>query len=134
MSELHFLGAARTVTGSQYLFEHDGERYPFDPARMSGLEVIALESKTGYTFMEWIEAMEKLRADAVRWLIWVSLTRAGRQPECKYSEFDYDYVGFLGSLEGITDAPDPTPARAVRRASAKKSSSTARSSRTTAGA
>jgi hypothetical protein len=115
-------------------FEHDGHRYPFDPARMSGLEVIALESKTGYTFMEWIEAMEKLRADAVRWLIWVSLTRAGRQPECKYSEFDYDYVGFLGSLEGITDTPDPTPARAVRRASTKKSNATGRSSRTTAAA
>ena len=116
-------------------FEIDGERYPFDPARMSGLEVIALESKTGMTFMEWIEAMEKLRADAVRWLIWVSLTRAGKQPECKYSEFDYDYVGFLGSLEGVEDAaPDPTPARAARRASQKKSSSTGRSSRTTAAA
>ena len=116
-------------------FTHDGQKYPFDPARMTGLEVIALESKTGYTFMEWIEAMEKLRADAVRWLIWVSLTRAGKQPDCKYSEFDYDYVGFLSSLEGVEDAaPDPTPARAVRRASSKKSSSTARSSATTAGA
>jgi ABC-type glycerol-3-phosphate transport system substrate-binding protein len=108
-------------------FEFEGERYPFDPARMSGLEVIALESKTGYTFMEWIEAMEKLRADAVRWLIWVSLTRAGKQPEGKYSEFDYDYVGFLGSLQGMDDeTPDPTPARAVRRASKKTSPATAR--------
>ena len=108
-------------------FEFEGERYPFDPARMSGLEVIALESKTGYTFMEWIEAMEKLRGDAVRWLIWVSLTRAGKQPSCKYSEFDYNYVEFLGSLEGMDDeAPDPTPARAVRRASKKTSPATAR--------
>ena len=107
-------------------FEFEGERYPFDPARMSGLEVIALESKTGMTFMEWIEAMEKLRADAVRWLIWVSLTRAGKQPSCKYSEFDYDYVGFLGSLEGVEVTEDPTPARAVRRASKKSSPSTAR--------
>ena len=109
-------------------FEFEGEKYPFDPARMSGLEVIALESKTGMTFMEWIEAMEKLRADAVRWLIWVSLTRAGKQPACKYSEFDYDFVGFLSSLDGVDDAEpeDPTPARAVRRASKKTSSGTAR--------
>ena len=115
-------------------FEHEGERYPFDPTKMTGLEVIAMESKTGYTFMEWIEGMEKLRADAVRWLIWVSLTRAGNQPSCKYSEFDYDYVGFLNSLDGINDEPDPTPARAERRASKKNSGSTARSSRTTAAA
>jgi hypothetical protein len=108
-------------------FEFEGERYPFEPAKMSGLECIALESKTGMTFMEWIEAMEKLRADAVRWLIWVSLTRAGKQPSCKYSEFDYDYVGFLGSLQGVEDAaPDPTPARAERRASKKTSPATAR--------
>lgn len=98
-----------------------------------------MQSRTGLNFMQYIEAMETLDAEAVGFYIWYALEKAGKAPG-KYSEFDYSYTGFLESLEGLPkkgegDEVDPTPPpnRAARRKapSKKNSGNTARSSRST---
>ena len=44
MAELTFLGAARTVTGSKYLLEHDGHRVLFDCGLFQGLKELRLRN------------------------------------------------------------------------------------------
>ena len=44
MTELTFLGAARTVTGSKYLLEHDGRRVLFDCGLFQGLKELRLRN------------------------------------------------------------------------------------------
>ncbi|HEU4694287.1 MAG TPA: MBL fold metallo-hydrolase, partial [Vicinamibacterales bacterium] len=44
MAKLTFLGAARTVTGSKYLLEHDGRRVLFDCGLFQGLKELRLRN------------------------------------------------------------------------------------------
>ena len=44
MAQLTFLGAARTVTGSKYLLEHDGTRVLFDCGLFQGLKDLRLRN------------------------------------------------------------------------------------------
>ena len=44
MAQLTFLGAARTVTGSKYLLEHDGRRVLFDCGLFQGLKELRLRN------------------------------------------------------------------------------------------
>ena len=44
MAKLTFLGAARTVTGSKYLLEHDGKRVLFDCGLFQGLKELRLRN------------------------------------------------------------------------------------------
>lgn len=110
-------------------FAYDGERYPFDPARLKGSQVALMQSRTGYTYQQYIEGVGTGDAKAFGFYLWLSLGQPG-----KFSDFDYDYFDFIASFEGMEeDESDPTPPpnRAARR-SKKSSASTAPSSPTTA--
>lgn len=116
-------------------FEYDGERYPFDPARLLGSQVKLMQSRTGYTYQQYVEAVSKADAEAFGFYLWMTLQNAGHAVP-KYSEFDYDYFALISSFDGVEvdDEADPTPPpnRAARR-SKKTSAGGGRSSRTTAG-
>jgi hypothetical protein len=120
-----------TQKDSQLTFTFDGEPYTFDPGKMMVVEGIELKKFTGYTYTEWIEEIQRFDAEAFRFLVWVTLARAGRRPEGKYSAFDFDMGAVMAtfSVENGDDPdevePDPTPARAAS-GSKKRSSSTAR--------
>lgn len=94
-------------------FEFDGERYGFNPAQMSVLEAIELKKLTGYTYMEWTEQVQQFDGEAFRFLVWVTLCRAGRRPEGKYSAFDFDMAGVMATFDApeVEVEPDPTPPR-----------------------
>lgn len=112
-------------------FEFEGERYPFDPARLLGSQVKLMQSRTGYTYQQYIEACGTADAEALGFYVWMTVGQPG-----KYSEFDYDYFALISSFEGIEEEADPTPPpnRAARRAkTTKRNSGGGRpSSRTTA--
>lgn len=110
-------------------FEYEGERYPFDPARLKGSQVELMESRTGMSYQQYIEGCATGAAACIRFYLWMTLGQPG-----KYSDFDYDYFALITSIDGMEEEPaDPTPPpnRAARR-SKKTSTSTAPSSRTTA--
>ena len=44
MTSITFLGAARTVTGSKYLLDHDGTRVLFDGGLFQGLKELRLRN------------------------------------------------------------------------------------------
>ena len=107
-------------------FEYEGDSYEFDPNRMSVLEGIELKKVTGYTFIEWVSELEKFDAEAFRYLLWLTLSRAGKRPSGRYSEFDFDMPSVMATF-AVDEEPeaDPTPPRKVG-ASKKKSNPTAR--------
>ena len=115
-------------------FEYEGETYPFDPARLMGSQVKLMQSRTGYTYDQYIEGCSTADAEAIGFYLWMTLGQPG-----KYSEFDYDYFALVTSVkegqkqEGDDEKPDPTPPpnRAARR-SKKGSAATAPSSPSTA--
>ena len=110
-------------------FAFEGERYPFDPARLMGSQVQLMQSRTGYTYQQYIEAVGTGDAKAIGFYLWLTIGQPG-----KFSEFDYDYFALISSFEGMDEVEDPTPPlenRAARR-SKKSSPGTGRSSRTTA--
>jgi hypothetical protein len=115
-------------------FEYEGERFPFDPARLLGSQVKLMQSRTGYTYQQYVEGVAKADAEAFGFYLWMTLQNAGHAVP-KYSEFDYDYFALISSLDGVEedDGEDPTPPpnRAARR-SKKTSGGGGRSSRSTA--
>lgn len=107
-------------------FEHEGERYPFDPARLMGSQVKLMQSRTGYTYDQYIEGMSTGDATALGFYLWMTLGQPG-----KFSDFDYDYFALVTTIETLEVDPTPPPNRAARR-SKKTSTTGGRSSRTTA--
>lgn len=102
-------------------FEYEGERYPFAPNTMLGSQVKLLKSRTGMSFMQYMEDAEELGAASIGFYIWMTLTEQGKDPG-KFSDFDFVYTDWLGSLEGFGDEsedPTPPPNRAARRAAKK---------------
>ena len=106
-------------------FQYEGEPYTFNPGRMSVLEGIEMEKLTGLTYQDWAASLEQFKAESVRFLVWLALGRAGKRPDCKYREFDFDMLGVLSTfdVEGAepdeeSEPVDPTP-RPRRRASTK---------------
>lgn len=109
-------------------FQYDGKQLTYDPEKLSVLEGIELKKLTGYTYIEWAEEIQKFDPEAVRFIVWLALGRAGERPDVKYREFDFDMPSVLRTFE--SDEPevqeaDPTQPR-PNRASRRKSSPTAR--------
>ena len=113
-------------------FEFEGDTYAYDPGTFSVLEGIELKKLTGMSYVEWAQSLETFEAESVRFLVWLSLARAGKRPDVKYREFDFDMVSVLSTFSGgdpddgaAEVEPDPTPAR-QNRASRRTSKPTAR--------
>jgi hypothetical protein len=104
-------------------FEFGGERYPFDPARLLGSQVKLMQSRTGYTYQQYVEACGTADAEAIGFYVWMTVGQPG-----KYSDFDYNYFDLISSFDGMgEDEADPTPPpnRAARRKSGSTKSSAA---------
>lgn len=116
---------------AEVTFQYEGDEYAFDISRFSVVEGIELKKLTGLSYIEWAGSLESFEAESVRFLVWLALGRAGRRPDVKYREFDFDMIGVLQTFSGgdgdeaVEQEPDPTPVRA-KRTSKPRSSPTAR--------
>lgn len=92
-------------------FIQDGTKYAFDPDTIRTVEAIELKKMTGYTVVQWSEALGEMDAEAFRALVWLARKRAGDTPEGRYSDFDFPLIEVAQSFE-VDEEPeaDPTPA------------------------
>ena len=96
------------------MFKYADVPYEFDPTKLTVLEAIELKKVTGLTFMDWIGGLEKFEPESIRFMVWLSLSRAGARPEVRYSEFDFDMLEVVNTMvdpdaEPAVDVePDPT--------------------------
>lgn len=74
--------------------EADQQSWPFEPNKLLVPEVIEVERVTGMTYEEWIDAMQRTSATAVRAFLWVMLKR--ETPTLKVGQvvFSMSEVGF----------------------------------------
>lgn len=94
----------------------DGQ-YPLDFTRIPRIsEMEACENKTGWTWTEWLDAFQDNRAVALKFAVWLALTRSDQKPDwttldASLDDFVFPPVDDDGEgepAEGPTE-PDPNP-------------------------
>ena len=83
-----------------------GETYVVDPGKLRLTELYALKEKTGLKAGPWLDELQDLEPDSLRFLAWLVWTRAGKAPEWEAIDFTLDEI----ELERVKDpTPAPTP-------------------------
>lgn len=91
----------------QYNFKIDQELFELDTDNLLMSECIQIEKVTGQTWQEWQQAVANGSMTALKAGLWIAVRR--KQPELRFSEFDFAWSDFEIVENPAADGEDSDP-------------------------